>query len=192
MRKQVLPALRLLMVFTVVLGLGYPLAMTAVGQTFFHERADGQLIEHEGAVVGSALIGQNFVGEEYFHTRPSATEYTSGPGYAFGSNEGPTSERLLTEVDRRVEEYRAQNDLSDEAAVPVDAVTGSGSSLDPHISVANARLQAARVARERGVDEQQVLDLIEAHTDRRTLGFLGEDRVNVLLLNLALDETTDR
>jgi K+-transporting ATPase ATPase C chain len=204
MRRQLLPALGMVLVFTVLTGLAYPLLVTAFAQTAFSDKADGSLIERDGQIVGSRWIGQPFEGEEYFHPRPSATGYAPGPGYAYGSNEGPTSERFLlgeddpettdvdesetTGVDDRIRAYREENGLDDDTPVPVDAVTGSSSSLDPHISVANARIQASRVAEARNLDLDVVLELIDDHTDSRALGFLGEPGVNVLELNLALDE----
>ncbi|QQS23743.1 MAG: K(+)-transporting ATPase subunit C [Actinomycetota bacterium] len=187
MRRQLLPSLGMVLIFTVLVGLAYPLAMTGIGQLAFGDSADGQLVERDGQVVGSRLIGQAFVEPQYFHPRPSATGYTPGPGYAYGSNEGPTSERFLSGVADLVAAYREENGLADDARVPVDAVTGSGSSLDPAISVANARIQAARVAAARGLDVDEVLALVDANTDGRSLGFLGEAGVNVLELNLALD-----
>lgn len=203
MRRQVLPSIVMVVLFTLLLGVGYPLAMTGIGQVLFEEKADGQLIEVDGEVVGSRLIGQTFTEPQYFHPRPSATGYSPGPGDAHGSNEGPTSERFLegeddpetpdvdesetTGVDDRVRAYREENGLADDAEVPVDAVTGSGSSLDPSISVANARLQADRVAEERGLDVDLVLAMVDDHTAGRALGVLGEPGVDVLELNLALD-----
>lgn len=204
MRRQLLPSIGMVLMFTVLLGLAYPLAMTGVGQALFGDKADGQIVERNGQVVGSRLIGQTFTEPQYFHPRPSATDYTPGPGYAHGSNEGPTSDRFLygeddpettdvdesetTGVDDRIRAYRADNGLADDARVPVDAVTGSGSSLDPMISIANARIQAHRVADVRNLDVNLVLALIDEHTTGRSLGFLGEPGVNVLELNLALDE----
>lgn len=203
MRRQLLPSIGMVLLFTVLCGLAYPLAMTAFGQALFGERADGQIVRSGGKAVGSRLIGQTFTEAGYFHPRPSTTGYTPGPGYAYGSNEGPTSERFLlgeddpatTDVDEsqsagvddRVRAYREENDLPDGARVPVDAVTGSSSSLDPHISVANARIQSRRVAEVRGLPVAKVLDLVDEHTEGRSLGFLGEAGVNVLALNLALD-----
>jgi K+-transporting ATPase ATPase C chain len=204
MRRQLLPALGMLLVFTVITGLAYPLVVTGVAQGLFANKANGSLVEGDGRVVGSALIGQPFSAPEYFHPRPSAAGYAPGPGYSFGSNFGPTNEVFLfgeddpetadvdesetNGVDDLVRAYRETNRLDPEAPVPVDAVTSSGSGLDPHISLANARIQAQRVADNRGLDVDQVLELIEENTDGRGLGFLGEPGVNVLLLNLALDE----
>lgn len=189
MRRQLVPALRILAVLTVLCGLVYPLAVTAVAQVAFAEQADGSLLrDQDGDVVGSSLLGQAFEGDEWFLPRPSA----AGDGYdgsaSAASNLGPTNPVLLDSVAERVAEYRDQNDLAAEAAVPVDAVTASGSGLDPHISVANARLQAPRVADARGLPLDAVLDLVDRHTDGRSLGFLGEPGVDVVALNLALAE----
>jgi K+-transporting ATPase ATPase C chain len=195
----------MVLIFTVITGVMYPLAVTGIAQAGFSDKANGSFVEFEGEPVGSRWIGQSFTGDEYFHPRPSATGYAPGPDYAYGSNLGPTSDVLLhgvddpetpdvdesetTGVDSLVRIYRETNGLDEDAWVPVDAVTGSSSSLDPHISIANARLQAQRVADARGIDLDVVLDLIETNTDQRFLGFLGEPGVNVLLLNLALDST---
>jgi K+-transporting ATPase ATPase C chain len=188
MRRQLVPALVAFLVFTVLLGLVYPLAVTGVAQVAFPGRADGSLLERDGTVVGSSLIGQTFAGPQYFHPRPSS----AGDGYdamsSSASNLGPSNPELLDAVAERMQVYRDENGLSADQRVPVDAVTGSGSGLDPHISVANARLQAARVARERGMSLDDVLALIDAQTQGRSLGFLGEPGVNLLELNLALDE----
>ena len=191
MRRQLLPALRMLAVLTVLTGILYPLAMTGIGQAAFGSKADGSLIrDASGTVVGSSLIGQSFDGERWFHPRPSA----AGDGYdatsSSSSNLGPTNPELLDAVAERVDAYRADNGLAPDATVPVDAVTASGSGLDPQISVANARLQAARVAEARGLTVDRVDALIDAHTHGRSLGFLGEPGVNVLELNLALEATT--
>ena len=208
MRRQLLPALGMLLVFTVITGLMYPLLVTGVAQTAFADKADGALIERDGVVVGSRWIGQSFVEPEYFHPRPSADAYVPGAQgggvYSYGSNYGPLNDVLLegaddpetpdvdesesTGIDDLVIAYREENGLADDALVPVDAVTSSGSGLDPHISVANARIQAARVADERGLELDEVLALIDDHTEGRALGFLGEPGVNVLELNLALDD----
>lgn len=187
MRVQLLPAVRALVALTVVLGLLYPLAVTGAAQVLFPWRADGSLVhDAAGQVVGSALLGQRFDGDEWFHGRPSA----AGDGYdasASGpSNLGPTNPVLLDAVEERAVAYRAANGLAADAEVPVDAVTASGSGLDPQISVANARLQAPRVAEARGLATDEVLALVHEHTEGRSLGFLGEDGVDVLALNLAL------
>ncbi len=188
--RQLVPAALVLLVFTVLLGVAYPLATTAIAQVAMNHRADGSLITRDGTVVGSELIGQEFTSPQYFHPRPSA----AGDGYdamaSSGSNLGPLSPDLLTAVEERVAAYRQENGLTDTQAVPVDAVTASGSGLDPHISVANARLQAPRVAAQRDLDEATVLAMIDDHTDGRGLGVLGEPGVNVLELNLALDAVT--
>ena len=186
--RQLRPALLSIVVFTVLFGLVYPLFSTLIGQVAFGDEADGSLIRRDGVVVGSELIGQTFTAPEYFHSRPSA----AGAGYdgaaSSGSNLGPLSPDLLASVADRVAAYREENGLSADVSVPVDAVTASASGLDPHISVANARLQAARVAQARGLTFADVMGLIDDHTDGRSLGVLGEPGVNVVLLNLALDE----
>ena len=183
MRRQLLPAVLAFLAFTVLTGLAYPLAVTGVAQLAFPGRADGSLIERDGDVVGSRLVGQAFSGRRYFHPRPSA----AGDGYdamaSSASNLGPTNDELLKLVDERRSAYRQEN----RAEAPIDALTASGSGLDPHISPANAQLQAPRVARARGLSLDDVVALIDEHTDGRSLGFLGEPAVNVLELNLALD-----
>ena len=185
--RQLRPAAAALAVLTVLTGLAYPLVVLGVGQTLFRDRADGSLIEVDGVVVGSELIGQAFAEPEYFHPRPSA----AGSGYdgaaSSGSNLGPTNPEYLDEVRARVADYRAANGLADDAQVPADAVTASGSGLDPHISLANARLQAPRVASERGMSVDAVLAVVQDHIDGRPLGVLGDPGVNVLALNLTLD-----
>ncbi len=191
MRRQLLPALGMLVVFTVLTGLVYPLAVTGVAQVAFRDRANGSLVRRGGTIVGSRLIGQTFTKPGYFHPRPSA----AGTGYdaasSSGSNDGPTNPVFLREVHQRVVAYRKENHLAAGAPVPVDAVTASASGLDPDISIANARIQARRVAGARGLPLAKVLDLVDANTDGRGLGFLGEPGVNVLELNLALDRTSN-
>jgi K+-transporting ATPase ATPase C chain len=175
-------------VFTLICGIAYPLLGTAVGQAAFGDKADGSLIRRNGVVVGSKLIGQSFSAPQYFHPRPSA----AGAGYdgssSSGSNLGPLSPDLLAAVEERAAAYRVDNGLADQALVPVDAVTASGSGLDPHISIANARLQVARVATTRRLDVAVVEDLVRKYTDDRQLMVLGDPGVNVLELNLALDD----
>ena len=186
--RQLRPAIVAVLVFTVICGIAYPLAVTAVAQIGWGDTADGQLIERNGVVVGSELIGQPFVFPQYFHPRPSA----AGDGYdgaaSSGSNLGPTNDAYLATVAERVAAYRAENGMGGNALVPVDAVTASASGLDPQISVRNARLQAPRVAAERGIELDEVLTLIDGHTTHRPLGILGDPGVNVLQLNLALDD----
>lgn len=185
--RQLRPAIVGLFVLTAVTGVAYPLVVLSIGQVAFADNADGSLIEVDGDVVGSGVIGQGFVSPQYFHPRPSS----AGAGYdgaaSSGSNMGPTNPEYLATVEERVAQYREDNDLPDAVTVPADAVTGSGSGLDPHISVANAELQAARVAAARGMSLASVLDMIDAHTDGRPLGILGDPGVNVLQLNVALD-----
>lgn len=186
-RRQLLPAVTMIAIFTVLTGLMYPLAMTGIAQGVFGDEANGSLIERDGEPVGSALIAQSFNRPEYFHARPSAAGEGYDSGASSGSNQGPTNPDLLDAIAQRVATYRDENDLADDIDVPVDAVTSSASGLDPHISLANARLQAARVATARHLDLDQVLGLVHDHTDERALGFLGEPGVNVLELNLTLD-----
>ena len=167
----------------------YPLVVFGIAQVAFPDKANGSLItDAKGTVVGSKLLGQTFTAEKYFHPRPSA----AGNGYdaanSGGSNLGPTSQKLYDAVKERVEAYRKENGLKDTDAVPADAVTASGSGLDPHISLRNAELQTARVAKARNLSVDKVRGLIRAHTDPADLGFLGELGVNVLRLNLALDK----
>ena len=167
----------------------YPVVVWGIAQVAFPGKANGSLIvDKDGIVRGSQLLGQGFTGEKYFHPRPSA----AGNGYdaanSSGSNLGPTSQKLNDAIKDRVAAYRKENNLPDTEAVPADAVTASGSGLDPHISVRNAELQIARVAKARGLDEAKVRELIAKSTDQPDLGVLGDAGVNVLALNLALDE----
>jgi K+-transporting ATPase ATPase C chain len=188
MRRQLLPAIRILAVLTVVTGLLYPLAVFGIGQVAFSDRADGSLLRRNGRVVGSTLLAQAFTAPRYFHPRPSAAGTNGYDGAASGaSNLGPSNPALTRAVRVRVARYRIENGLTRTTPVPVDAVTASGSGLDPDISVANARLQLARVARARGLSALRVRRVLDAHINGRQLGFLGEATVNVLDLNLALD-----
>jgi K+-transporting ATPase ATPase C chain len=188
MRRQLLPALGMLVVFTILTGFVYPLAVTGVAQVAFHDKANGSLVKQNGKVVGSKWIGQNFTKPVYFHPRPSAAGDGYDPTLSSGSNLGPTNPKFLTTVRDRIAAYRKENNVAAGVKVPVDAVTASASGLDPDISVANARLQARRVANARSLTLDQVLMLVRDHTDGRSLGFLGEPGVNVLELNLALDK----
>jgi len=185
--RQLAPAVLGVIVFTVLCGLIYPLVVTGVAQVAFHDKANGSLVKVDGVVVGSRLLGQQFADAKYFHPRPSA----AGTGYdgqaSSASNLGPTNSDFLSSIDERVAAYRQENSLSGTQLVPVDAVTASGSGLDPDISVANAKLQAARVAAARGVTVADVLTAIDEHTSGRQWAIFGEPGVNVLELNLALD-----
>ena len=185
MSRHLLTALRMTVVTTVLLGLVYPLAVTGLAQVFFPDKANGQIIESEGRAIGSRIIGQPFSSPGYFYSRPSA----AGGGYdasaSSGSNLGPTNRKLIDRVAADVARVQTGNPG---VAVPIDLVTASGSGLDPHISPAAALFQVPRVARERGLPEGTVRQLVEAHSEGRQLGILGEPVVNVLLLNLALDE----
>jgi potassium-transporting ATPase KdpC subunit len=181
--RQSLAGLRVLLVLTVALGIGYPLLMTGIGQLAFHDQANGSLVQLQGKDVGSSLIGQNFTGAQWFHPRPSAASYdalASG-----GTNLGPNSPVLLKSVDQARARIAQQNAVPP-SMVPPDAVTSSGSGLDPDISPAYADLQVARVAKARGLSVTEVQRLVDEHTQGRILGFLGEPRVDVLELNLAL------
>ncbi len=175
--------------FAVIVCGAYPLIVYGVGQVLFRHQADGSLlVDKTGAVRGSELICQNFTSDKYFHPRPSAAGNNGyDPTSSSGSNLGPTSGTLYTNIMQNVASYRSDNNLPTNAPVPADAVTESGSGLDPHISVANAELQIPRVAKVRGLSEDKVRELVEVNTSGRDLGLFGEPRVNVLTLNFALD-----
>src|SRR5262245_1480135 len=197
MLKEIRPAIMLLIVLTLITGLAYPLAMTGIAVTLFPKNAQGSLIERDGKVVGSASIGQEFKSDRYFHGRPSVT---TGPDPAdpsksvvqpynaansMGSNLGPTNKALATRVAEEVNRLKQENP---NMPVPIDLVTTTGSGLDPDISPEAAFFQVPRVAKARGLPEERLRQLVETHIERRVLGVLGEPRVNVLLLNLALDQ----
>lgn len=185
--RQLWAGVRMLLVMTVILGLAYPLAMTGFAQVVFPGKADGSLVEHDGKVVGSSLLGQSFDGHpEYFQSRPSAAGDGHDPLTSGASNLGPESEDLVSAIEER-RAAAAQLDGTDPAEVAPDALLASASGLDPHISPEYAAQQVDRVARERGLSAAAVRDLVDRYTDGRSLGFIGEPHVNVLLLNLALD-----
>jgi potassium-transporting ATPase KdpC subunit len=187
MWQQLLPGLRMMLVLTLLTGLIYPLAVTGFCQMLFRDQANGSLKTVNGQVIGSSLIGQNFTKPQYFQPRPSAAGNDGYDGTASGgSNLGPTNQKLIDRVKASVDKFHKENpDYI--GPLPADLVTASGSGLDPHISPASAVAQLDRVARARGLSRDQIGSLIAAHTEGRDLGFLGEPRVNVLLLNLDLD-----
>jgi K+-transporting ATPase ATPase C chain len=187
MKDQLRPALTMLLLLTVLTGLVYPLAVTGLAQMFFPDQANGSLIVRENKVIGSKLIGQYFDKPEYFWSRPSATSpFAYNAAASGGSNLGPTNPLLIEAVKARIVALRAA-DPGHDLPIPVDLVTASGSGLDPHISPAAALFQVKRVARARNLDETTVYKLVGQHTEERQFGVLGERRVNVLQLNLALD-----
>jgi K+-transporting ATPase ATPase C chain len=196
MLREARPAIVLVVALTLITGLIYPLVMTGLAQVLFPRQANGSLIEQGGKVVGSALIGQPFTGDGYFHGRPSATtkpdpndatKTVDAPYNAAnsgGSNLGPTNKALIERVKGEVDKLKAQNPS---AQVPIDLVTASGSGLDPHITPQAALFQVPRVAKARNIPQDRILQLVDQNTEGRTLGLLGEPRVNVLALNMALD-----
>ena len=186
--KEVKPAVLLFLAFSLLTGLVYPLLITGVVQTMMPERAHGSLIVVDGQVIGSELIGQNFSGPGYFHGRPSAVSYAANGSGA--SNLGPTSSRPMDEVRRRVVQVQMENNLSQNMPVPADLVEASASGLDPHISMDGAMLQVPRIAKARGLPESEVKLLVYQTIEPAQFGILGQERVNVLKLNLALDDLT--
>ncbi len=201
MLKEIRPALVLLIGLTLITGLAYPLAMTGIAGVIFPTQAQGSLIEKDGKVVGSALIGQVFADDKYFHGRPSATNAPDpkdstktvdapyNASNSMGSNLGPTNKALIERVKGDVDTLKKENAS---ASVPVDLVTTSGSGLDPHISPEAALFQVPRIAKARNISEDRVRQLVQERTEGRFMGLLGEPRVNVLTLNLALDSTTEK
>lgn len=189
MFQQLRPAIASLAIFTFLTGVAYPLAMTGIAQIVFARKANGSIVLENGKSVGSELIGQPFDDPRYFWGRPSATSPPCNAGASSGSNLGPLNPDLSKQVQARIESLSAA-DPGNTAAIPVDLVTWSASGLDPHISIAAANYQVARVARKRGLSPERVRRLVSDHTERRQFGVLGEPRVNVLKLNLAIDSET--
>ena len=209
MLRQLRPALVSVVTLTVLCGFVFPLAITGIAQLVFPHQANGSLVVRDGRIVGSRLIGQGFNGPEYFHPRPSAAGGGYDPTASAGTNLGPTSDKLINGIHKKLPNgaddpgnyngirdlartYRQENGLPEDTPLPADAVTRSGSGLDPEISPANAALLMTRVAQARGMAADAVRRLVLAHTEGRTLGLLGEPRVNVLELNLALDAVEAR
>lgn len=189
MLQQLGPALRMTLFLTILTGLIYPGVVTGLCQAVFHDQANGSLVTQNGQIVGSALLGQNFSKPEYFHPRPSAAGNDGyDPTASSGSNLGPTSQKLVDRMKASADQFRKENPAYT-GAIPAEAITASGSGLDPDISPANALAQAARIAQARGIGVEKVQSLIAGLSRNRDLGFLGEPRVNVLALNEALDRS---
>jgi K+-transporting ATPase ATPase C chain len=188
MLKQIGPAFRITLLFTILTGIIYPGVVTGLCQLMFRDKANGSLVSVNGQVVGSSLIGQNFAKPEYFQPRPSAAGNDGyDPTASGGSNYGPTNQKLIDRVKASVDKFRKENpDYSE--PIPADLVTASASGLDPHLSPASAYAEAPRIAKARGVDVEAIREIIVSNTEGRQLGFLGEPRVGVLALNLALDQ----
>lgn len=188
MLQQLAPALRMTLLLTVLTGLLYPGIVTGLCQALFANQANGSLVTQNGQVIGSTLVGQNFAKPEYFHPRPSAAGNDGyDPTASQGSNLGPTSQKLVDRMKASAAQFRKENPAYT-GAIPADAITASGSGLDPHITVANAQAQTARIADARSAKPGDIEALVRSLTENRDLGFLGEPRVNVLALNLALDQ----
>jgi K+-transporting ATPase ATPase C chain len=195
MIKLILQSVKQLILWSVVTGVVYPLVITVIAQAAFHDQANGSLVERDGKLIGSALLAQQFQGSNYFWPRPSACTYGSSPGgivASSGSNLGPTSGALQTNVNNNAAAFISGNNLPTNTVVPADMMFASASGLDPHISPEAARLQIARVAAARGLSKDKVSELVEKFVEPPQWGFLGQSRVNVLLLNVALDQLAQK
>jgi K+-transporting ATPase ATPase C chain len=189
MKKTLITAVLMTLVTSVLFGLLFPLLITGLAQILFPKQANGQLVSRNGHTVGSRLIGQSFSSPGYFHSRPSAAGTGYDAGNSAGSNLGPTNQGLIARVRGDADRLQGENPS---AAIPIDLLTSSGSGLDPHISPEAAEFQVLRIAQERGISENIVRDVVRQHTEPQQFGFLGEPRVNVLELNLALDEVSPK
>jgi K+-transporting ATPase ATPase C chain len=189
MKKNLITAVLMTLVTTVLFGLIFPLVVTGLAQVLFPKQANGELLSRDGKVVGSKLIGQQFSSPGYFYSRPSAAGTGYDAGNSSGSNLGPTNQTLISRVQGDADRLQAENPG---AAIPMDLLTSSGSGLDPHISPEAAEFQVPRVAKQRGLSEDVVREAVHQHTESRQFGFLGEPRVNVLELNLTLDEISPK
>jgi len=191
MTKLIIQSIRQTLLWTIVTGIAYPLVITVIAQVAFKDQANGSLVTHDGKIIGSSLLAQQFQGTNYFWPRPSACTYGSGPSglvASSGSNLGPTSGQLQTNVMNNIASFINGNNLPTNTVLPADMVFASASGLDPHISPESARLQIARVASSRGLNEEKVKALVDQFTEPPQWGFLGQARVNVLMLNVALDD----
>jgi K+-transporting ATPase ATPase C chain len=186
MKKNLIISVLMTVATTIIFGLAYPLLVAGLAQVIFPKKANGQLIEHNGKLVGSAVIGQGFSGAAYFHSRPSAAGYGYDAANSGGSNLGPTNQKLIERVHQDVAAAQAEDNKPNQP-VPIDLVTTSASGFDPDITPAAAEYQLARVAKARGIPEEQLREVVARHTEGRQLGFLGEPRINVVELNLDLD-----